>query len=192
MIKNNKSKYILGIVLFVTVALIAGFLHRPLYSSLQKELYPRKFSQYVTQASYEFDVPEPIIYATIKTESNFDPDAESVAGAMGLMQLMPSTFEWLTTSVLKENLPQQKITDPQTNIRYGTYMLSWLYNLLGDWETVFAAYNAGIGNVNSWLEDEQYSQNGKLINIPFPETKEYVKRQLANIKKYENLYYTGD
>ena len=108
------------------------------------------------------------------------------------MQLMPSTFEWLTTSVLKENLTPQDIIDPQTNIRYGTYMLSWLYKLLGDWETVFAAYNAGIGNVNSWLENELYSQNGKLTHIPFPETREYVQRQLSHIKKYENLYYTGD
>lgn len=189
---SKKTKYVLGIILLTTIALIAGSLYQQLYGIVQKEKYPRKFSQYVAEASREFDVPEPIIYATIKTESNFAPNAESVAGAKGLMQLMPSTFEWLTTSVLKEDLPPQDITDPQTNIRYGTYMLSWLYNLLGDWETVFAAYNAGIGNVNSWLENEQYSKNGKLINIPFPETREYVKRQLTHIKKYENLYYTGD
>ena len=189
---NKKHRYIVVIVMLTVVALLAGFLYQQFYNVIQKEKYPRKFSQYVTQASREFDVPEPIIYATIKTESNFITDAESSAGARGLMQLMPSTFEWLTTSVLKENLPPQNITDPQTNIRYGTYMLSWLYKLLGDWETVFAAYNAGIGNVNSWLENEQYSKNGKLINIPFPETREYVKRQLAHIKKYENLYYTGD
>ena len=189
---NKKYKYFLGIILLITFALTVGFIYQLLYNALQKETYPRKFSQYVTEASQEFGVPEPIIYATIKTESNFVPDAESSAGALGLMQLMPSTFEWLTTSVLKENLPAQAITDPQTNIRYGTYMLSWLYKVLGDWETVFAAYNAGIGNVNSWLEDDEYSRNGKLVNIPFPETREYVRRQLANIKKYENLYYTGD
>ncbi len=189
---NKKQKYVIVVILLIIVSLTTGFLYQQLYSVIQKERYPIKFSQYVSQASREFDVPEPIIYATIKTESNFVHNAESSAGARGLMQLMPSTFEWLTTSVLKEHLPPEDITDPQTNIRYGTYMLSWLYNLLGDWETVFAAYNAGIGNVNSWLENEQYSKNGKLTNIPFAETREYVKRQLSNIKKYENLYYTGD
>jgi soluble lytic murein transglycosylase len=189
---NKKPRYAVVIILLTIVALLAGFLYQQFYSVIQKEKYPRKFSKYVTQASREFNVPEPIIYATIKTESNFVPDAESSAGALGLMQLMPSTFEWLTTSVLKENLTPQDIIDPQTNIRYGTYMLSLLYKLLGDWETVFAAYNAGIGNVNSWLENELYSQNGKLTHIPFPETREYVQRQLSHIKKYENLNYTGD
>ena len=189
---KKKPRYVVAVVLLTVISLLAGFLYHQFYNIIQKEKYPRKFSKYVTQASREFNVPEPIIYATIKTESNFVPDAESSAGALGLMQLMPSTFEWLTTSVLKENLTPQDIIDPQTNIRYGTYMLSWLYKLLGDWETVFAAYNAGIGNVNSWLENELYSQNGKLTHIPFPETREYVQRQLSHIKKYENLYYTGD
>jgi soluble lytic murein transglycosylase len=71
-------------------------------------------------------------------------------------------------------------------------MLSWLYDYYGDWETTFAAYNAGPGRVDSWLEDERYSSDGKLTHIPNSETRSYVQKQLQNIEKYEKLYYTGE
>ncbi|MBQ9080262.1 MAG: lytic transglycosylase domain-containing protein [Clostridia bacterium] len=189
---TKKVKHAFIIIGIFIVALAVGLIYQHIYNIRQFDTYPQKYSEYVATASIEFNVPEQIIYATIKTESNFQPNAKSSAGAIGLMQLMPDTFEWLTDSMLCENLPPHFIYDPKTNIRYGTYMLSWLYDRFGDWETVFAAYNAGIGNVNSWLSDERYSSDGKLTNIPFAETRGYVKRQLEHIKKYENLYYTGE
>lgn len=179
-------------LLITAIAIIIGMLSQLTYNKALYEFYPQDYSEYVSAASEEFKVPEKIIYATIKTESDFEPNAVSYAGAVGLMQLMPTTFEWLTTSMLRENLPASSIYDPHTNIRYGTYMLSWLYGMYGDWETVFAAYNAGVGNVNSWLEDSRYSFAGKLTHIPFSETRTYVRRQADNIKKYEKLYYTGE
>lgn len=179
-------------LLITAIAIVIGLLSQLTYNKALYEFYPQDYSEYVSVCSKEFNVPEKIIYATIKTESDFDPNAVSYAGAVGLMQLMPATFEWLTASMLRENLPASSISDPYTNIRYGTYMLSWLYGIYGDWETVFAAYNAGVGNVNSWLEDSRYSFAGKLTHIPFSETRTYVRRQADNIKKYEKLYYTGE
>lgn len=80
--------------------------------------------------------------------------------------------------------------DPATNIKYGTYYLSYLYLRYNSWDEVFAAYNAGHGNVDEWLEDEQYTnKDGKLSHIPFEETKNYVKKVNNAIDVYKRLYY---
>lgn len=188
----KSNKYAIALIITLLIVLVIGKVPQRIYDAAQLDNYPQKYKRYVSACSQEFGVPEQIIYATIKTESNFRPRVRSSAGAVGLMQLMPDTFEWLTEQMLRENLPLYRRTDPYTNIRYGTYMLSWLYDYYGDWETVFAAYNAGPGRVNSWLEDSRYSSNGKLTYIPNSETRAYVQRQLSNIEKYENLYYTGE
>lgn len=177
------------IAVVIIAAVIAGFVCEAISLAYKRSAYPRKFSEYVSASAAEFDIPETVIYATIKTESGFDADAVSRAGAVGLMQLMPSTFRWLSDDMLHENLDDSMISDPQTNIRYGSYLLSWLYGIYGNWDNVFAAYNAGVGNVNSWLKDPRYSFAGHLTNIPFEETRNYVRRQRENVKTYEKLYY---
>ena len=83
--------------------------------------------------------------------------------------------------------------DPETNIKYGTYYLSRLYNRFGDWDTALAAYNGGEGNVSEWLKDKKYSDDGiklKTDKIPdeFSETKNYVKKVNKALKKYKELY----
>ena len=77
------------------------------------------------------------------------------------------------------------------NIRYGTYYLQYLYRKFDyNWDTVFAAYNGGEGNVSKWLGDEEYSDGeGNLTDIPFPETKAYVTKVNRAIDTYKDLYY---
>ena len=138
----------------------------------------------------EYGVPEHIVYAVIKTESGFDASAQSGAGAIGLMQLMPDTFEWLTDSKLCEYLDRGMMYDPDTNIRYGVYYLSYLFGRYRDWSTALAAYNAGPGNVDEWLADAEYSSDGvTLKRIPFKETRNYVKKVNIASEKYKSLYY---
>ena len=149
----------------------------------------------VSAASAEFDVPVAMILAVIRTESNFQSKAISRAGAVGLMQLMPSTFEWLTDDILREYLGIGMLYDPETNIKYGTYYLSRLYNRFGDWDTAIAAYNGGEGNVSEWLNDKRYSDDGiklKTDKIPdsYSETKNYVKKVNKALEKYKKLYNT--
>ena len=154
---------------------------------IERNLYPRKFSEQVTAASDEFQVPEDVIYAVILTESGFRQDAVSHAGAKGLMQLMPDTYTWIAWR-LGEEAPREDICDPERNIRYGTYLLSYLYGEFGQWETVYAAYNAGETRVKKWLADSSVSEDGVLVAIPIRETDDYVKKVAKARRRYIRLW----
>ena len=139
--------------------------------------------------SYENGIPEYVVYSVIKVESSFNSGAVSKDGAIGLMQMMPETFNWLT-SVKKENLDSAMLYDPETNIKYGSYYLSYLYVRYGSWDEVYAAYNAGQGKVDEWLADETLvDQNGKLKEIPYKETRKYVEKLKDTNEIYKRLYY---
>lgn len=159
---------------------------------IEKIFYQREFEEYVTKYSKEFDVPEALIYAVIRTESSFDPNARSSVGAIGLMQLMPDTLDWLSR-LLDEEQPTGEINDPETNIKYGTYYLRHLYNRFGNWKTAIAAYNAGHGRVTTWLKNQEYSDDGITLKvIPFEETKNYVNKIAGNYNTYKKLYYKDE
>lgn len=161
-------------------------------SEFDKYEYPRKYSDAVEVASSEFGLPENLIYAVIKAESGFDEDALSSAGAMGLMQIMPSTYE----SDIKPKLGFKKsggdaLFNYMVNIRSGAYYLSTLCDYCDDLETALAMYNAGIGNVSSWLKKREYSYDGKRLipeNIPVEETRTYVARVMYYYERYDDIY----
>ena len=173
------------IILSVLVGLFAQFLT----GALDKKQHPRQFCEYVEEYSEEFRVPEAIIYAVIKCESSFDSTAVSSAGAIGLMQLMPDTFAYLCTK-LGDDYETGMLYDPKTNIRYGTYYLSMLYERFGIWETVFAAYNCGPSRVNGWIEEGKVTDSGRLSEIPIAGTAHYVEKVQKAADTYEELYYT--
>ena len=154
---------------------------------------PEEYAPYVEQYAAEYGVPTDLVWAVIKTESGFDSSAVSSKGAVGLMQMMPATFEWLTEDILRDYHGVGMLYDPETNIKYGTYYLSRLYNRFSDWDTALAAYNGGEGNVSEWLKDKNYSDDGiklKTDKIPdeFSETKNYVKKVNKALENYKKLY----
>jgi len=105
------------------------------------------------------------------------------------MQIMPDTFEWLV-SLTKDGYEKGMLYDPETNIKYGTYYLSYLYLKYNDWKTVYAAYNAGPSAVDEWLAKPEYTDDaGKLKKIPFAETEKYVKKVSGAVTMYQKLYY---
>ncbi|MBR2388478.1 MAG: lytic transglycosylase domain-containing protein [Clostridia bacterium] len=190
----NRYRRPLAIILIFVISLTVGLLVDLCWSSLERVAYPQKYSEYVEKYSKEFNIPEDLIYATIKVESSFEPEAISRAGARGLMQLMPSTFEWLTSDEhLGEHLTPNMLYDPETNIRYGVYYLKYLYTKFGyNGDLVSAAYNGGEGNVAEWLLDERYADgDGGLRDYPddFDETKNYVKKIRKTRETYQKLYY---
>lgn len=188
----TRTKRILTIVLIVFLALCVGLAVHFAWTFLKEEKQEKEnsinYTTLIEQYSAEYDVPEKIIFAVIKVESGFDPNAESSVGALGLMQMMPTTFEWLTGDEhLGEHLDTTRLTDPEVSIRYGTYYLHYLYEKFENWDTVLAAYNGGEGNVAKWLADPECSDgNGNLTYIPFEETRNYVKKVKNAMAKYEN------
>ena len=154
-------------------------------------LYRQQYGEQVEKYSKEFGVDEALVYAVTRTESGFRPEVESGAGAIGLMQLMPSTFDWLQESLDGEIVySTDSLYDPDINIRYGTYLLSILLKQYEKTETAIAAYNAGTTTVDGWLQDSSISPDGKtLVNIPYEETSNYVDRVMHAYDLYKKLYY---
>lgn len=182
------SSYLL--IALVVVSILFGVLYDLIAGATEKKTYPRDYEPFVVKYSAEYGVPEKIVYAVIKVESNFNQNAVSSAPAFGLMQLTEETFEWVSGK-LKEKPSAFAIYDPSTNIRYGVWYLSYLYGRFDNWDVAFAAYNAGPGNVSKWLDDSEYSSDGvTLDHIPFKETRNYVEKVNKAIKIYENLYYS--
>nr|MCR5353133.1 lytic transglycosylase domain-containing protein [Clostridiales bacterium] len=157
-----------------------------------KKTHPLPYNETVKKYSAVYAVPEEIIYAVINTESEFKSDAVSKKGAIGLMQIMPETFEWLCSKNSEEDASAELLYNPEVNIKYGTYYLSLLYSEYGVWETVYAAYNAGRSTVNAWLSDTRYNNNGKLVNIPYPETAKYTEKVSKSAAIYKKLYFSGE
>lgn len=173
-------------VLLVAVAAVIFFVPE----FLREYIFPRKYSVYVLENSEKTGIDEYMIYAVIKTESGFNPKAESDVGARGLMQIMDVAYEWVKYRMGDERETTYDVMfEPRYNIEYGTYILAILYEEYGDYETVLAAYHAGRGQVNEWLENPEYSKDGKTIDtIPSAATAHYVDKVMNNYRIYTELY----
>lgn len=135
--------------------------------------YPVQYSEYITKYAKENDLDPYLVIAVIKQESNFIADARSPY-AGGLMQL---TEETAADYAKKMGLSNYNYMDPETNIQIGCFVLRSLIDRYEYTDTALAAYNAGIGNVDSWLSNSQYSNDGETLSyIPFPETRHYVEK----------------
>ncbi len=141
-----------------------------------------KFYQFVSDSAARFGVSPALVYAVIRTESGFDENALSEKGALGLMQVLPSTAEFIAAKLKVENFD---LNDPQTNIFLGTAYLGYLSQRFTDEMAVLAAYNAGEGRVAEWLKNPDFSPDGKTLNkVPFPETAAYIRKVRRNKKIY--------
>jgi soluble lytic murein transglycosylase len=179
------------LIILLTLILVCVALYFLFEPDIDRALYPREYSEFVEKYAKQYGVPENLVYAVIRTESGFDPEAVSRVGAVGLMQMMPSTFRWLTDEILAESLEDEALYDPEVNIRYGVYYLRRMYDRYGDWQTALASYNAGSGRVDGWLEDRALTDwKGDLIveRIPFEETRSYVKKVVKAYDAYSRLY----
>lgn len=185
-------KFIIFMLIFAAVVGGLYFIAQNLDSAqdmLEKSLYPIKYSKYVKKAAAEYDLDEALIYGVIHTESHFDEDAESHVGAVGLMQVMPSSFEWLQ-KLRGTELSENELQKPSVNIDYGCYLLRFFLNEYETEQAAIAAYNAGFV-VSEWLSDSGISPDGKTLeNIPYEETKNYVEKVINAKKMYIKLYFS--
>ena len=156
---------------------------------IDHSFYPREYQEYVEQYAELYGMEPNLVYAIIKAESKFLRKAVSSAGAMGLMQIMPQTYE--EDICRKIGLPEDAdLLDPETNIQSGVWYFTHWYAYYGTSEEALAAYNAGAGNVNQWIENGLVDEYGFLDaeQIPFKETRAYVKEVLDYKKRYDELY----
>ncbi len=177
------------IIAILALSLIIGYIYQSIGHSVDLKKHPREYSEYVSKYAAEYGVPEYIIYGVMLKESNFRSNFVSEDGKIGLMQISPESFRWLL-SITKEELDTGILYDPETNIRYGTYMLSHLYTKYNRWKTVLAICKAGESTVELWmLDDENTDANGNLVNIPVESVKNYVEEVEYEIDMYHALYY---
>lgn len=178
------------LICLLLVLVVVGIGIYQAYFFFLKKAYPMDYEDIITQETAKYEIEPALVYAVIRSESSFRPEAKSRAGAVGLMQLTPETFEWLQSKVnTGEPMDESRLTDPETNIKYGVYLLSILHSRYANETAMLCAYNAGIGNADRWLADEETSPDGKtLISIPYPETRNYVDRVLKSKEMYERLY----
>ena len=180
-------KRILSIILILLVIILCVNFDKVKNFTLKK-IYKIDYSKYVEKYSKEYDVDKYLIYATIKAESNFNQYAKSSQGALGLMQLLYSTAEEIAPKA-GISITEETIYDAEININLGTKLLSILLQKYDNTGLALAAYNAGSGNVDNWINKGIIKNDGSdLENIPFQETNNYVRKILMDYEIYLKLY----
>lgn len=192
-----KINYHRLIAFFLLIALSVGFgfAFDAIATAIERHRYPTvsHYAADVRACADEFGVPETVLWAFLRTESNFTSNLVSKNGEIGLMQLSPERFRSIYADILCEPVPEDGLLyDPTTNLRAGAALISALYDRYGVWETVYAAYFIGEAQVDLWLADERYvSAQGRLQNLPDKPTEKYIKKMTKTVKLYKRLYYTA-
>ena len=146
----------------------------------QRVRYPLRYESIVVSHAGNYDLPPTLLAAVIYTESKFDADARSDAGAVGLMQLLPDTARGIAVRTGGDGFVESDLLDPEINVRYGSWYLRHLLDRYHDVPTALAAYHAGEGNVDEWLRDGG--------GVRFPETRHYVQKVLDARGVYADVY----
>lgn len=172
----------------VVVVLVMLALYLAILGILKNIFYPKKYEAYVEKYCKLYAVEPDLVYAIIKQESNFNENAESFAGARGLMQVLPATAKEVAVELNGIDEETLDLNDEETNIQIGIkYLSSLIKRYNGNIYIAIAAYNAGLGNVDKWFKEEYktYDTYEKIIEkIEFEETRKYT----TNVIKYYNMY----
>jgi soluble lytic murein transglycosylase len=142
--------------------------------------YPLEYEEILRAHGRNYDLDPALLAAVVYVESRFDPNAESAAGAVGLMQLLPETAKGIAVRTGGTRFVVADLRDPEINVRYGAWYLRHLSEQYGDLELALAAYHAGQGNVDQWQREGS--------GIAFPETRAYVDDVLRVRTVYERAY----
>lgn len=183
----KRSLIIIGIVL---LSLLAGYIVQTIGHKADMKSHPREFSEYVEKYSDEYGVPEYILYSYILNVSGFKSNLVSDGDRTGLMQYTPETLRAYAL-LEKESIDTGLLYDPDTNIRYGAYMMSFLYTKYNRWNAVIAACVTDEQTVDAWLGDGKNTDEiGNLVTIPDGSVSSLVRRILEDADLYKELYYS--
>ena len=181
----------LPLVLMLCMVLLSvgvNFLPAKLVRSL---FFPVTYAERIDDAAARYEVDPHLVAAIIRCESGWNDSAQSEAGAVGLMQLMPETAKTVSNMGVVDTarFNPNNLTDPATNIEYGTALLAYLQTQLGTTDEVIAAYNAGLGTVQGWIDVP--GSPGIPDAITYPETRHYLDRVNESVRQYAKYYPNG-
>lgn len=193
MVKKNMLRRVgkTAVLVLLLLALAATLLFTCFRERIDHWEYPMKYQEYVTYYADKYSIDPLMLYSFIRTESNFNPKAESNAGARGLMQITEVTFDWIKSKIAPtEDLTFDSLYDPETNIRFGCYFVSYcLLRYQDDLATAAAAYHSGWGTVDELLAQPEYSADGKTLDhYPYPQMRQYVKKITESYQRYQEIY----
>jgi soluble lytic murein transglycosylase len=180
-----------GVLAFAAIIALGALLLRPLFTHAVHTLtaLPLRHEETIRKQAHEKQLDPSLIAAVIYAESKFN-DSTSSAGALGLMQLLPSTADFIADRSGGTRFTTADLSTPEINIAYGSWYLRYLLDRYdGDEVLALAAYNGGMGNVDRWVADA--GARGKrldIADIPFPETRAYVGRVLDARRDYRRTY----
>jgi soluble lytic murein transglycosylase len=151
--------------------------------------YPQGMRNDVEAIAKESQVDPDLITAVIREESHYDPEAISSVGAIGLMQLMPTTAHWVAKRINLESYSRDQLHFPSVNVRLGAHYLAFLLDRFGGEPiSAVAAYNAGPESVTRWKATVNTDDRDEFVEtIPFQETRSFVKRVMRSYYEYERL-----
>jgi soluble lytic murein transglycosylase len=180
-----------GFAVLIVLALVAGVglvIAKAADKGYRELALPLRHEDIIRQQAEAKNLDPALIAAVIYQESRFRP-RESSAGALGLMQLLPDTAHFIAGKTGGTKFTTEDLATPQINIQYGAWYLRWLLNHFDEDEvTALAAYNAGIGNVEKWLAASGQTHITDPDQIPFAETRHYVKNVLEARDQYRSEY----
>jgi soluble lytic murein transglycosylase len=176
---------------FLAVVSFGALLLRPLFTSAVHDLtaLPLRHQDAIRKQAHDKRLDPSLIAGVIYAESKFS-DSTSSAGALGLMQLLPSTAHFIAQRSGGTRFTTADLSTPEINIAYGSWYLRYLLDRYGGDEVLaLAAYNGGMGNVDRWVADAgARGERLDVADIPFPETQAYVQRVLDARREYRRTY----
>ena len=182
---NKKKKIIIGSIIAVIVLIALVVPQR----NILKMIYKLDYTEYIYEYAEEYDVDPMLIATVIRVESKFNRNIKSKSGAIGLMQLMEETALEEADEVGENINVTERLYNPEVNIRIGTKYIAKLLNKYDNYLLAMAAYNAGMGKVDSWIEDGIIKDDGSDIEkIPLKETNNYVRKIARDYRIYKMLY----
>ncbi|HZD58910.1 MAG TPA: lytic transglycosylase domain-containing protein [Anaerolineae bacterium] len=180
------SKFAIIIILLPFVVILWYQWSHP--SRWEQVLHPLEYKQLIVETSRKYSIDPYLISAIIYEESKFNPSSRSKVGAVGLMQVMPDTGAWIAKRQGRQ-FTANDLYSPEVNINMGCWYFNFLRDKYRDEKLALAAYNSGDKNVDRWLRDGEYSSVDEVVaNIPYKETRTFVKRVLKTKAMYEKHY----
>ncbi len=157
---------------------------------LWEMIYPMPYADLIHQYSEQHNLDPFLVAAVIKAESRFRSRATSHKDARGLMQILPSTGEWIAASIGLQGFTPEQLYEPEVSIILGTwYLRDLLRQFDGNLPAALAAYNAGRTTVQGWLDEGCWDgQVGGVADVPYGETRDYIVKVLANYDAYTEVY----